>query len=256
MFNTPDGAVAGGGGNPPVTVNVTPPPEGQYFTAQQLEAARQQEKDKVYGRIEAAERLANEMKAEVEALKADKAARDAEAQRLQQEAAAAQQRAEDEKLTAAQLIEKNNKELLERQQAFEAKLAADQALLQKEQQFLQLRAYIQQRIAEEVAQDNIAPEFLDYISGNTQDEVEASITKAKEKTASIIEAKVNAGVSAPRLPGVSPTGFAPTGPLEQFQGQQRELTVQEIDALSMPEYAEYRKQRGIDRAGKDRGMFG
>ncbi len=249
------------GGSEPLPPTVTPPvvvppapSDGQFFTAAQLEAARQQEKDKVYGRLTAAEELANSMKAEIASLQAKEAEREAEVARKQAEADAAARAAEQEKMTAAELIAAREKEMLERQAAFEARMQSEQAILSKEQQFLQLQSYIQTRIAAEVSQDNIAPEFLDYITGNTEAEVEASITKAKEKTASIAEAKAGAGQS--RLPGVSPTGFGPTGPLEQFTGQSQEPTPEQINAMSMPEYAQYRVARGIDKAGKDRGMFG
>lgn len=239
----------------PVPTPPAPADPQQFFTAAQLEAARQQEKDKVYGRLTAAEKLAETMKAEIDSLKAKEAEREAEVARKQAEAEAAARKAEEDKMSAAELIAAREKEMLERQAAFEARMQAEQAVLAKEQQFLQLQSYTQTRVAEEVSQDNIAPEFLDYITGNTVEEIEASITKAKEKTASIAEAKVNAGLT-PRLPGVSPTGFGPTGPLEQFTGQQQELTPEQINAMSMAEFAQYRVARGIDKAGKDRGMFG
>lgn len=243
---------------PPVAQPVIPvaPPE-QYFTVAQLEAARQQEKDKVYGRMTAAEELARAMQAEVETLKAKQAEYDAEKKRVQDELDAAKKKADEEKMTASELIAAREKEFAERQAQFERQMMTRQAELEKEQQYLSLRDYISRRVNEEVAQDNIAPEFLDYITGNTEAEVEASITKAKDKTASIAGAKANIlGTQAPSLPGVSPTGFGPTGPLEQFTGQQQELTPEQIGALSMAEYAQYRAARGIDKAGKDRGMFG
>jgi hypothetical protein len=230
------------------------PPTEQYFTAAQVEAARQQEKDKVYDRITRAEDQSNIFKTELATLRADKDARDAEAARAQAEAEKAVKDAAEEKLTATQLIAAREKEMQDRFAAMEAKLAADQAVIAKEQQFLSLQSYTQRRVAEEQAQDNIAPEFLDYITGETAEQIEASITKAVEKTASIAEARANAGALTPRLPGVSPTGFAPAGPLDQFQ-HPHEYTQAEIDAMSMPEYAEYRKIKGIDKAGKDRGMF-
>jgi hypothetical protein len=245
--------------NSPVTINVPPPapPTDQYFTAAQLEAARQQEKDKLYPRLTAAEELAKSMKTEIDALKAKEDQRQAELDKQKADAdaaakAAAKAAAED-KMTAAQLIAAREKDLLDRQAMFEQTMLLKQAELEKEQKFLALRDLISRRVNEETAQDNIAPEFLDYITGNTEAEVEASITKAKEKTASIAAAR--AGLT-PRLPGVSPTGFGPTGPLDQFTGQTQELTPEQINAMSMEEYKAYRTARGIDKAGKGQGMFG
>lgn len=230
-----------------------PPVQPQYFTADQLEAARQQEKDKVYGRLTKAEQQAETFKTELDALKARQEAYDAKVAKEQADADEARRKAEEDKMSAAELIAAKEQELIARQQAFEANMLAKQALLEKEQQFLTLRDFTSRRINEEMAQDNIAPEFLDYINGNTEEEIEASITKAKEKTASIVS-QVNGGQT--RLPGVSPTGFSPTGPLEQFTGQQQEPTLAQLQAMSMDEYAAYRRTAGIDRAGKDRGMFG
>jgi DNA repair exonuclease SbcCD ATPase subunit len=233
--------------NPPA-----PPADQQYFTAAQLEAMRQQEKDKVYDRIQRAEEQANAFKTQLEELQAEKKARDDEAAKTKADADAAAQKAAEDKMTAAELIAQREKELLDRQEQFEKQIAAKQALLEKEQQFLALQSYTQRRVNEEVAQDNIAPEFLDYILGNTEAEIEASITKAKEKTASIAEAKAG---GLPRSPGVSPTGFGPTGPIDALQGQQQ-FTPEQIANMNMDEYAAYRAATGIDKAGKDRGMFG
>lgn len=239
--------------NPPVIVNVPPPsaPNTQYFTADQLEAARQQEKDKLYGRLIQAEQQVETFKDEVSALKVRQAEYDAEVARKKAEADAAVKKAAEDKMTADQFFATKEQEFLARQKAFEDQMLAKQALIEKEQQFLTLRDFVSRRVSEET--ETIAPEFLDYITGNTEEEIETSITKAKEKTASIVS-QVNAGTT--RAPVFSTTGFGPTGPLEQFTGQQQELTDAQIQAMGMVQYAEYRKTAGIDRAGQNRGMFG
>lgn len=242
----------------PIVINNQPPAE-QYFTATQLEAARQQEKDKVYARITKAEEETKAFKAQIDELSAEKATRDAETERLRKEAEDAAKAAAQEKMTAAELITQKEQELTARQEAFENRIAAEQALLKKEQEFLALKSFTQTRIAQEIANDTIAPEFLDYITGETEEEIEASITKAVEKTASIAEGISNITnrqtPGIPRMPGVSPTGRGPTGPLDQFNGQQQQPTQQQIEAMNMAEYAAYRAATGIDKAGKDRGMF-
>jgi DNA repair exonuclease SbcCD ATPase subunit len=232
---------------------VTSVPVDQYFTVAQLESARQQERDKMFSRVQKAEERVSVFETELASLKADKDARDQAAAKAQKDAEDLVRAAEQEKMTAQELIAAREKEMQERFAALEKKIQADQALITKEQQFLALQAFTQRRMAEE--QNNIAPEFTDYINGNTPEEIEASITKAKEKTASIASAMANTGTQNPRMPGVSPTGFAPTGPLDQFQ-QSRTFTQQDIDGMSMAEYAEFRRMTGVDKAGKDRGMFG
>lgn len=244
------------GNTPPTPVVVNNlPPVGQYFTAEQLEAARQQEKDKVYDRLKKADDQLTAFKQQVDELAADKKARDDEAARVKAEADAVAKKAADDKLTAEQLVEQTRQEMQAEMQALRQQQETDRALMEKERQFLSLQSYTQRRISEEVSADNIHPTFVDYITGNTPEEVEASITIAKEKTDSILEGIVNRQPVITRQPGVSPTGFGPSGPLDRLTGTPREYSPEEIDAMDMETYSAYRKAKGIDKAGNDRGMF-
>jgi len=238
-----------GTSNPPV-----PMPPSQYFTADQLERARQEEKDKLYDRLKKSDDQLTAFKSQVDELTADKKARDDEAARVQAEADEAKRKAEEDKLSAQQLVEKARTEMAAEMENLRTQQASDRALMEKERQFLTLQSYIQRRISEEVGADNIHPTFVDYINGNNEAEVEASITIAKEKTDSILEGIVNRQPVTGR-PGVSPTGFGPSGPLDNLTGTPRAATPEEIQAMDMDQYAAYRRTAGIDKAGNDRGMF-
>ena len=84
--------------------------EPRYFTAEDLERARQQEKDKLYDRLQKTDAQLNEFKTTVESLAADKQARDKELENQKQTALAAAKKLEDEKLSAQQLLEKRQSE--------------------------------------------------------------------------------------------------------------------------------------------------
>jgi hypothetical protein len=234
---------------PNITINNPP---NQYFTAEQLEAARQQEKDKLYGRLQQQDETINSFKSQLEELKADKAARDKAIADAAKTAEEAQRREQESKLSAEELIRAKEAELTEKQNKFSQDMELKIAEMAKEQEFLRLQAYIQRRVAEETAANTIIPELVEFIGGNTEDAVETSITKVKEKTANIV--KGAATLNAPQMPtGVSPTG-GPAGPLDNLGGP-KQYSKEDIARMDMATYAQYRQQQGISGAGNNRGMF-
>lgn len=236
----------------PVTSTSTAPPPAQYFTAEQLEAARQQEKDKLYGRLEDQNKAIDQFKSQLEELQTDKQARDKAIADAAKEAEEARKREEDSKLSSEEFIRAKEAELSARQKEFSEQMELKIATMEKEQEFLRLQSFIQRRVAEEIAADNIIPDLVEYIGGNTEDEVEVSITKAKEKTANIVQGA--ATLSAPQMPrGVSPTG-GPSGPLDNITGP-RQYSKEDIAKMDMNEYAKFRQNQGIAGAGNNRGMF-
>jgi len=238
-------------GPAPVVIN-NPPPAGQYFTAEQLEAARQQEKDKLYGRLQSQEETLNAFKAQLEDLNKDKEARDKAIAEAAKAAEEAQRREQESKLSAEELISAREAELTAKHEQFSQEMELKIATMQKEQEFLRLQAYIQRRVAEETAANTIIPELVEFIGGNSEDEVETTITKVKEKTANIV--KGAATLTAPTMPnGVSPTG-GPSGPLDNLGGP-KQYSKEDIDKMDMQQYAAWRQQQGIAGAGNNRGLF-
>ena len=237
----------------PVTV-INQPPQGQYFTAEQLEAARQQEKDKLYGRMQALETQFNDSKAELDKYRQEREAAESARLDAEKKAADAKKAEEESKLSVQDLIKRKEQEWQEAQNSLQNQLEMQKALMDKDRELFRLQQYIQRRVAEEIAENNIIPDLAEYIDGNNEEQVEASITKAKEKTASIVAGAL--GQNAPRTtPGVSPTGFAPTGPLDNLQGTQS-YQPSDIQKMSLAEYAEFRAKAGIDKAGNNKGLFG
>jgi hypothetical protein len=103
----------------------------------------------------------------------------------------------------------------------------------------------------------ILPELQDEVSGNTKEQIDASIARLAAKSESII-GHVQQSLSIPGTPPpappqtTSPTGFNSSGPLEGGPAQQT-ITPQDIAAMTWEEYSEYRKKAGIGQS--NHGMF-
>jgi hypothetical protein len=138
------------------------------------------------------------------------------------------------------------RERQERERAF--------ALLEREKTYADLQSYRQQVIEQE--RDNIIPQLVDFIQGNTREELTESVERLKERSASILESAQSAMQNARKeMKGTSIT-TPPAGPLET-NSEQRTLTAQEIAAMPMNEYAKIRDRIMSDSArGKSRGLFG
>ena len=247
---------------------VTPPAQSQpefRFTAEDLEKARREEKEKVYGRLDQVAQTVEALKAQNEALLAEQQARKDAEEAARREAEEQARLAEEAQLDARTLLQKREDEFNERlkatqtdwEQKFEQlsqQRAQEAALLEKERALAALSAYTASRVAEE--RDNIAPQLLDFIGGNTQEEIEASIERVKARSAEIA-AEVQAQITAQRASqrGVSPTGLAAFGPLDG-EGAQRQYSPQDIQNMSMQDYAKFRQQAGIAGGGAGVGMFG
>ncbi len=224
----------------------------QYFTAEQLESARQQEKDKLYQKIQQIEARNTEFQSTVNELKADKAARDDELMAQRKAAEDAKRLEAESKLSGQQLIESKQRELEETQAKFLQDMELQKALMLKEQELYRLQSFIQRRVAEEIAANTIIPDLVEYINGSNEAEVEVAINKAREKTANIVKGATSLTSGIPG--GVSPTG-GPSGLLDTLSSP-RQLTPEEIRNMPMDKFQEYRRQSGLDRAGNGQGLFG
>lgn len=231
----------------PVADAPTPKNASKFYTEDDLAKVRSQEKEKLYPQIE-------KLKEELDSLKKE---REAEALRIAEEEAkkaALEQEALEADMDVRQLLQKKEadwqeqleRERQERERAF--------ALLERERNFADLQSYRQNRLDEE--RETIIPELLDLVSGNTKEEVEASIEGLKERSARILESAQSAMQNARKeMTGTRIT--APSaGPLET-NSEQRTLTAEEISAMPMNEYAKYRQRLLSPQAqGRSKGLFG
>jgi len=228
------------------------------YSADDLAKAREQEKAKLYPQME-------KMKEELASLKKAK-----EEEEARKQAKAAERAAKE----AERIAEKQNKQkeqqekelkfkdlLKKKEQEFESKLEAERlereraiALLEMERKFQDVQNYRQSRLEQE--RDNIVPELIDLIQGNSQDEIEQSINLLKEKSASISQSVQQAMQSA-RQQQVGARVTAPaSGPLDNDSDQQI-ATPDSIRDMSLADYAKQRaKLLGSAASNRGQGLFG
>jgi hypothetical protein len=233
---------------PGVTINVNDPPKteddpaNQFVSRAQMEEilnaererVRQEEKDKLYPTIE---ELKEGNKTLMQEREARLEAEAAEQQRLQEET----RQAQEAEMDVSTRFDSYKSDMDQRFQQLEEARLRDQAALEKERQFGQLQAYRAERITQE--SNEIAPQFMDYITGNTEEQIEASIAAAKAKTAEIVQQFNEAQLNGRRSSAPPIAGAPPVDPTQMTGDQQtRELTAEEIRDMSMAEYGQYRSQ--------------
>lgn len=264
----------------------TPPPgaPSQTFTAADIERARQEEKDKLYGRIDGLNGTIQELQGQVGNLtKAEEqrlADAKAEKDRLDAEARAA----EEKDLDAKSLVERRQQEwqtqLSQMQEQWNSQLTSErearertEALYQRERELNEVGDYARTQV--EANKDKIAPQLLGWITGSTKEEIDAQIKQAVETTDAILadiqsgqqqmevpgqppvyqvpggQPPVPAPPAPPALPGTRVTAAPGADPATQYQ----QLTAEQIQNMPLDQYAKIRPQL-IRSSGDNRGLFG
>lgn len=249
-----------------VTVPAPPPPPAapavRTFTEEDIERARQQEKDKLYPTIE---ELKNNLAQQGQTLaewQAERAQREADEQAARDAATAAEEEKRRQESDFKTLLEEERAARQKMQEDFTAQIATRDALLQKEREFAELQGYIHRRVDEE--RDSILPELVPNVMGNTPEEVEQALSVAKAQSASILQ-----NVAAAQQQQVEQLGLAhmqqrgvgvtapPVGPMDTDSGYQT-LTADQIQAMDMKTFAENRGRLlgAAANPQSGRGMFG
>jgi hypothetical protein len=225
--------------------------ETSVYTVDDLAKAREQEKSKLYPQLE-------KMREELSSLRKEK--EEEAARRTQLEAAkqaeelSIQKAKEEEELSFKDLLKKKEQEFqsqleaerLERERAF--------ALLDQERKFQEVTNYRSSRVEQE--RDNIVPELIDLVDGNTADEIEQSIAMLKEKSARILSSAQQAMQSArQQMAGTRITNPA-AGPLDN-DSDQKTYSPDSIREMSLADYAKQRaKLLGTAASNRGQGLFG
>ena len=227
--------------------------ESVAYSADDIAKAREQEKAKLYPQMEKMkEELASLKKAREEEVAKEAERVNARNAKKAEEALKAKQK-EEEELSVKELLSKKEQEWqsaieaerLERERAF--------AMLEKEREFQELNNYRQGRLEQE--RDNIVPELIDLINGNTKEEIEQSISMLKEKSASISSSVQQAMQTAKQQMVGTRVSSPAAGPLDNDSSQQS-LTPDSIRDLSMAEYAKQRaKLLGTAASNRGQGLF-
>jgi chromosome segregation ATPase len=239
-----------------------PEPQGRIFTEEEVEKIRRQEKDKLYKKIEEESSRVKSLEEQLNSLNQERdSARNEAEERQRREQELLRQR-EAEELSAKDLLLKreeefNNKlqqveiEFSSRLEEIERQRQAQEALLEKEREVQALESYRQRRLGEE--QEAIIPELIDFIAGNTPEEIDESISVLRERSNAIIESIQQATQQQQgRLRGVLPTA-PPTGPVEN-QTEYQTLSADDIRNMPMDQYVKMR-ERLMQAARNPRGRF-
>lgn len=248
-----------------VPVDAAPAPvqesrnEEKYFSEEEVQKIRQQEKGKMYKRLEDADTRVKTMEEQLSILSREResAIKDAET-RARKEAELLRQR-EVEEMSAKELLLKREDEFNHRinqveeewGQKFselEKQRQAQDAMLEKERQMQQLETYRQRRIQAE--QESIIPELIDLVTGNSEEDIENSIKVLRERSSAIIEAIQR--TSQPARPKGAPVTAPPTGPMDNQQEYQT-LSAEDIRNMPMDQYVKMRDR--LLQARSPRGRF-
>jgi hypothetical protein len=210
------------------------PQQPQFrWTDEDIERARQQEKDKLYGRIDTLQQQMTEFQA---AREAEQAERD----RLAAEAAETLRLKEEGEMELRDLLTRRDTEWQTKITDLERRFDADRAVFQKEREFTEVQMYKRDRIEQEA--EFILPELRDLITGETPESIDASIEVMKARTEQIF---ANMQAANQITPFQQPRGAAPTappvGPMEQLPNYET-LTPQDIQGMDMDTYKKYRTQ--------------
>jgi chromosome segregation ATPase len=214
------------------------------YTEVDLKRVREQEKSKLYPQIDS-------LKEEINLLKKDREAQLAEAAAIAKEKEEAARKLAESEMDVRSLLEKKEQEWAAQLEEIRQEGARKDALLERERQYAELTAYRNRRLAEE--QENIMPELVDLISGNSVDEIENSITGLRERSSKILESAQQAMQNARRDMKGTSTTLPPT--MENNSGQQQ-FTADQIAAMSVTEYAKHRDRLFPGANNQNKGLFG
>jgi hypothetical protein len=232
----------------------SPSEVNSVYSADDIAKAREQEKAKLYPQMEKMREELSSLKKAREEQAAKEAERDARAADEVARREALKKEQEESELSAKELLAKKEQEFqalldterLERERAF--------ALLEQERKFQELMNYRQSRMEQE--RENIIPELIDLIDGNTADEVEQSIAGLKDKSARILNSAQAAMQNArQQMAGTRITNPA-AGPLDN-DSDQKSYTPDSIRDMSLADYAKQRaKLLGTAASNRGQGLFG
>lgn len=209
-------------------------PQGQptgRFTEEDLNRARQQEKDKLYPRLE-------QMDAELKAIKAEREAAQAAAQAESERLAKEAKEKEEAELSVRALLQKKEQEWKSDIEELRGLREQDRAVFEMEKRLAETEQYKFARLAQE--SEYILPELRDLVRGNDPAEIDNSIEEMKARTNAIMGnvAGVVSQQAPPLYRGASPTS-PPVGPMEQLSTTQR-LTPDDIRSMDIETYKKYR----------------
>lgn len=218
-----------------------------------IQKARAQEKAKLYPQMEKLQEELALLRSKEQEREAKEAERKAARAAREAEAAAERKKQEEAELEVRDLLAKKEQEWKAQLESERAERERAFALLEREREFQELQQYRSQRL--EAERDNIIPELIDMIAGNSRDEIEQSILRLKEKSAQIFDSVAQASQQTRKeMVGARITAPA-SGPLDN-DSDSRLLTPDSISNMSMADYAKNRAKLLGNTNNRGQGLFG
>ena len=221
--------------------------------ADAIQKARAQEKAKLYPQLEKLQEELASLRKEREERSAVEAERAAKRQAREAEREAERKAKAEEEMSFKSLLKTKEQEWADKLEAEKQEREKAFALLQQEQRYNELKEYRSQRLEQE--RDNIIPELIDLISGNSRDEIEQSIAGLKERSAKIFDSVAQvAQQSRKEMVGTRITSPA-SGPLDN-DSDSRTYSPNDINNMSMADYAKNRAKLLGSGNNSGQGLFG
>lgn len=230
------------------------------FSEADIQAARKQEKDKLYGEISS---LKDQFASSQKLLQDLQSQRQEELDRIERERLdkeSLKKAKKEEEMSAKALLEAKLKETNEtweaRFQQLQSERENERALIAKERAYNELVDYKTSQLNANA--NEIAPQFHNFITGETKEQIDNAIAQAKIATQSIADEVAAARQQQmSQMRGVSATGYTALGPMDGAIGQ-KQYSPQDIANMSMSEYAKFRQESGMAArtTANDRGILG
>lgn len=217
----------------------------RVFTLEEVNEIRRTEKDKLYPEI-------SRLREEVNAMKS---AKDEDQARLESERKAAEdeanRKAEDE-MEVRELLKVKEQEWQQQLEHERLEREKFQAMLEQERRIAQIQEYRARRVEEE--RDNILPELVDLIRGETPDQIEESISGLQARSSRILESMQQASDVARRDMAGARVTAPSSDPLDTYSDN-RTFTPDQIRDMSIEEFAKHR-QSLLGSGQSASGLFG
>jgi hypothetical protein len=242
-----------GNANGPIPTKVNGNSDPKFYTQEDIEKAREQEKSKMYKRLETMQDTVNRLELEAKTRAEAEEAAQRILQSQQQEEEAATKKRQESEMSAKDLLAQKEQEWEQKLSQVQQQVEAERALRERETQFAELMDYRQQVV--QAYSDRVAPELLDLIQGDTPEELQASAEDMTARTERILaqtaEAMQNQRQAMPTVRATAPASG-------ENSGSQRSYTPDEIRTMSMAEYSKHRRSLlgGGTDGPKNRGLFG
>lgn len=219
----------------------TPPPrtqrgsDPQSFTQEDIDRIRQEER----ARVAAEQQRADALDAELAKYRQSDEERQKAEVKAQRDAERAQKKKEEEEMELRDLMTRRDAEWEEKLNAERAEREKALAILEQERRHAHLQTYLAGRMASEA--EEIMPELRDMVSGNSEQEIDASIELAKNKSQAIM-GQFNMNMQQQRAQGrTASVTSPPVGPPEMAGGTTRSYNADDLKALTAEEYAAIRE---------------